>query len=102
MEPILNAAKAARLLDAGLAVAVDVREPDEYARGHLPGAVLLPLSRLEQQAARVLPQKQQHLLVYCHSGRRSAAACALLRQLGYARVQNLGGILQWPYELEDE
>lgn len=100
MEPNISAVQAIRLLDAGRATAVDVREEDEYALGHIPGAVLLPLGSVPQAAAQQLPEKDAHLLVYCRTGRRSAEACALLRQQGYRRVQDLGGILSWPYELE--
>ena len=53
----INAAEAVRLLDAGRAVAVDVREPDEYAVGHIPGAKLLPLGQVLSRAAEVLPDK---------------------------------------------
>lgn len=102
MQPIIDAVQAIRLLDAAQATAVDVREPDEYTLGHIPGAVLLPLGAVEQRAAERLPQKDAHLLVYCRTGRRSAEACELLRRQGYTRVQDLGGILRWPYELESE
>jgi len=96
----IDPAQAVRLLDAGAATAVDVREPDEYAAGHIPGAVLLPLGSVRAKAAALLPQKDAPLLVYCRTGRRSEAACAQLQQMGYTRVRNLGGVLTWPYELE--
>ena len=75
----IDSAQAIRLLDAGRALAVDVREPDEYAGGHIPVAPLL---------------------VYCRTGRRSEAAGLQLQAMGYTNVKNLGGILSWPYELE--
>ena len=53
----ITAADAIRLLDSGKAVAVDVREPDEYAVGHIPGAKLLPLGQVTDRAAEVLPDK---------------------------------------------
>ena len=53
----ITAADAIRLLDSGKAVAVDVREPDEYAVGHIPGAKLLPLGQVIDRAAEVLPDK---------------------------------------------
>lgn len=102
MQPTINPAQAIRLLDAGQAIAVDVREADEYALEHIPGAVHLPLGSVQQNAAAVLPDKNVHLLVYCRTGRRSAEACVLLRRQGYTRVQDLGGLLRWPYELESE
>lgn len=100
MENTMDPAQAIRLLDAGKAVAVDVREPDEYAAGHIPDAVLLPLDRIAAQAAQALPDQDSCLLVYCRTGRRSAEGCARLRAMGYRQVADLGGILGWPYELE--
>ena len=70
----IDAGTAIRLLDAGKAVAVDVREPDEYAVGHIPGAKLLPLGEVNSRAAEVLPEKEATWLVYCRTGRRSAEA----------------------------
>ena len=70
----ITAADAIRLLDTGKAVAVDVREPDEYAVGHIPGAKLLPLGQVIDRAAEVLPDKNALWLVYCRTGRRSADA----------------------------
>ncbi len=100
MTPMIDPAQAIRLLDAGTAQAVDVREPDEYAAGHIPGAILLPLGQIREDAAALLPDKTAQLLVYCRTGRRSAAACKQLSQLGYTALANLGGVLHWPYELE--
>ena len=80
----IDPAAAIRLLDAGKAVAVDVREPDEYAVGHIPGA------------------KHAPWLVYCRTGRRSADAVQKLASLGYENLYDLGGILSWPYEIEGD
>lgn len=68
----IEPAAAIRLLDAKKAQAVDVREPDEYAVGHIPGAKLLPLGEVMSRAAEVLPDKDAPWLVYCRTGRRSA------------------------------
>ena len=97
----IDAAQAIRLLDMAQAIAVDVREPDEYAAGHIPGAVPLPLDRIAAEAARRLPDKDARLLVYCRTGRRSEEGCAALQALGYRQVEDLGGLLSWPYELEE-
>ena len=83
----ITAADAIRLLDSGKAVAVDVREPDEYAVGHIPGAKLLPLGQVTDRAA---------------TGRRSADAVQKLEALGYTDLRDLGGILSWPYEIEGD
>ena len=91
----ITAADAIRLLDSGKAVAVDVREPDEYAVGHIPGAKLLPLGQVIDRAAEVLPDKNR-------TGRRSADAVQKLEALGYTDLRDLGGILSWPYEIEGD
>ena len=92
----INPADAIRLLDAHEAVAVDVREPDEYAVGHIPGAKLLPLGQVLTRAAEVLPDKNAVWLVYCRTGRRSADAVQKLESLGYTNLRDLGGILSRP------
>ena len=98
----IDPAAAIRLLDAGKAVAVDVREPDEYVVGHIPGAKLLPLGEVLSRAAEVLPDKRAPWLVYCRTGRRSADAVQKLASLGYENLYDLGGILSWPYEIEGD
>ena len=95
MSEKITAADAIRLLDAHEAAAVDVREPDEFAVGHIPGAKLLPLGQVLSRAAEVLPDKNAVWLVYCRTGRK-------LESLGYTRLYDLGGILSWPYEIEGD
>lgn len=96
----IDPAQAISLIDAGEATVVDVREPDEYEAGHIPGARLLPLGQVQEKAAAALPDKDAPILVYCRTGRRSEAAGLILLGKGYRNVKNLGGILSWPYELE--
>ena len=100
MSEKINAAAAIRLLDAGKACAVDVREPDEFAIGHIPGAKLLPLGEVVSRAGEVMPDKDAAWLIYCRTGRRSADAVQKLDSLGYTNLYDLGGILSWPYEIE--
>lgn len=78
-------------------VLLDVRTAEEYAQGHIEGAILLPDSDIEARAAQVLPDKDAAIYVYCRSGRRSAAAAAQLAGMGYANVYDFGGIIDWPY-----
>lgn len=93
-------AEVRRMLSARQATAVDVREAYEYAAGHIPNAVLLPLGSIESSAEAVLPSKQEAYIVYCRSGRRSALAVKKLGAMGYQKLYDLGGILDWPYETE--
>ena len=81
------------------AVLLDVREPDEYADGHVPGSVNLPLSALDT-AEITVPRRETPLFVYCLSGARSAQAITRLRQLGYTRAENIGGIRTYKGEKE--
>ena len=83
-------------------VILDVREEDEYAKGHIEGSVLLPYTEIENRAAEELPDKDQMILVYCRSGRRSAIAAGSLSAMGYTNVKDFGGIIDWPYEVVTE
>ena len=98
----IEPAAAIRLLDAKKAQAVDVREPDEFAVGHIPGAKLLPLGDVLTRAEEVMPDKNAQWLIYCRTGRRSADAVQKLESLGYTNLRDLGGILSWPYEIEGD
>lgn len=80
-------------------VIVDVREQAEYAEGHIPNALLLPLGTIEQDAEKALPDKKQLLLVHCRSGKRSKIAAQKLVTKGYSNVKDFGGLLDWPYEI---
>lgn len=86
-----------RMQEGGVTV-VDVRQPDEYAAGHIPGAILVVNEEIGDQAPENLPDKDAELLVYCRSGRRSKEAAQKLVDLGYTKVYEFGGILDWPYE----
>ena len=72
------------------AVLLDVRTPEEYRQGHVPGSVNLPLDRLTELAV----GKDKPLFVYCHSGARSSQACAWLSRNGWKAV-NIGGIMSY-------
>lgn len=81
-------------------VLLDVRTQEEYNEGHLKGAVLIPVDILEAEVGKKLPDKDAVIFVYCRSGHRSAVASGILVDLGYKNVYNLGGIRDWPYEIE--
>ncbi|MDD3242923.1 MAG: rhodanese-like domain-containing protein [Eubacteriales bacterium] len=78
---------------------VDVRTQEEYDQGYIPGAVLIPDSELIARAPEKLPDQTATIVVYCRSGRRSAAAAQALVEAGYTNVYDLGGIINWPYEI---
>jgi sulfur-carrier protein adenylyltransferase/sulfurtransferase len=84
------------LLDEGVAV-IDVRETDEFATGHLPGAKHVPRSYLETRIEGIVPDRSTHVILYCASGNRSAyAARTLTEDLGYRHVRSMtGGITLW-------
>ncbi len=81
-------------------IILDVREQDEFDAGHIPGAMLLPYTEIENKAEAILPDKDKQILVYCRSGRRSKIAAEALAKLGYTNVKEFGGIIDWPYEVE--
>jgi rhodanese-related sulfurtransferase len=81
-------------------VILDTRAQEEYDESHIPGAILIPHDEILQKAEAVLTDKDQLILVYCRSGRRSKLAAAELVKLGYTNIKEFGGIIDWPYEVE--
>ena len=80
-------------------IILDVRTEQEYASGHIPGAVNLPNETIASEAIQQLPDKKQLILVYCRSGNRSKQAAAKLVNLGYTNVVEFGGIQDWNGEI---
>lgn len=80
-------------------VLLDVRTPQEYREGHIPGSINVPLDALGQGGA-VPAGKDAPLFVYCHSGARSRQAVGLLARMGYASVKNIGGITAYTGKVE--
>ena len=81
-------------------IILDVREQDEYDEGHIPGATQISHEEIAEKAEDVLTDKDQMILVYCRSGRRSKIAAEALAELGYTNIKEFGGIIDWPYEVE--
>lgn len=81
-------------------IILDVRRPDEYAEGHIPGAINIPNEIIKDMQIPELPDKSQLILVYCRSGRRSKEAAGKLSKLGYTNIVEFGGILDWDGEIE--
>lgn len=76
---------------------LDVRQPEEYQAGHIPGAMLIPLGELEARQGEL--DRDRRIIAYCRSGHRSMAAAIALCGLGFEGLYHLdGGILDWPYE----
>ena len=75
---------------------VDVREPDEWEEGHVPGAIHITRGRLESSIEGLVPYKSRPLVVYCAVGSRSAFAAQVLGEMGYSNVVNMaGGFVDW-------
>lgn len=86
-------------LKAGLMspLLVDVREPHEYRKGHIPGAVNIPLESLEQKAMHM--DSDTEIILVCRNGNRSTTAYRRLKAMGFTRVRNLeGGMKRWPWD----
>lgn len=81
-------------------VILDTRTEEEYEQGHIPGAIVISHEEIKEKAESVLTDKEQLILVYCRSGRRSKLAAQDLVELGYTNVKEFGGIIDWPYETE--
>ena len=80
-------------------VLLDVRTPEEYRAGHVPGSRNVPLDQLSR-IGEAAPGKDAPLFVYCHSGARSRQAVGVLRRMGYENVRNIGGIANYRGEVE--
>lgn len=81
------------------AVLLDVRTPQEYQEGHIPGSINVPLQSLST-ADQIPAGKNAPLFVYCHSGARSSQAVRLLARMGYSSAKNIGGIAAYKGEVE--
>ena len=81
-------------------VILDVRRQDEYASGHIPGAICIPNETITTEMLPQLPDPEQVILVYCRSGNRSKQASGKLAEAGYKNVYEFGGIIDWTGETE--
>lgn len=79
-------------------VIVDVRREDEFEAGHIPGAICIPNESITDTMPEQLPDKNQVILIYCRSGRRSKEAAQKLFDMGYLKVYEFGGIIDWTGE----
>ena len=96
----ISGAEAKTLMDSESGyIIIDARTQEEYDQGHIPGAILIPEYEIADRAEKELPDKDQLILVYCRSGRRSKIAAEELVKLGYTNVKEFGGIIDWEYEI---
>lgn len=83
-------------------ILIDTRTPEEYAAGHLPGAILIPHDRILAEIGKAAPDHSAPIVLYCRSGRRAETARAALIADGYTAVENLGGIADAAEKLQLE
>ena len=81
------------------AVLLDVRTPEEYREGHIPGSKNVPLQSIDKVAG-MIDNKSTPIFVHCLSGARSRQAAAILKQMGYTNVKNIGGISAYAGKVE--
>ena len=97
----ITAEEAKRIMDTEEGyIILDVRTQEEYDQGHIPGAIVISHDEIVEKAEEVLTDKNQLILVYCRSGRRSKLAAEALVDLGYTNIKEFCGIIDWPYEVE--
>ena len=95
----ISGAEAKALMDSESGyIIIDARTQEEYDEGHIPGAIMIPEYEIADRAEKEIPDKDQLILVYCRSGRRSKIAAEELVKLGYTNVKEFGGIIDWEYE----
>jgi phage shock protein E len=95
----ISASKGKNLIDSDPTILlIDVRTEAEYLEIRIDGAILLPLADITLNAINVLPDKNATIILYCRSGNRSAQAALLLDGLGYTKIYDMGGIIDWPYD----
>lgn len=80
-------------------IIIDARTQEEFDEGHIENAILIPEYEISERAEKELPDKNQLILVYCRSGRRSKIAAQALVELGYTNIKEFGGIIDWKYEV---
>lgn len=91
----ITADEAKDLIDEGSPTIVDVRTAQEYANGHIPGAINIPVENIGSEKPAELTDADAQLIVYCRTGVRSKQASDRLVELGYQHVNDMGGIVDW-------
>jgi len=91
--------EAKKMMETQKVIVVDVRTLEEYNEGHIPNAISVPLETIENEAETKLKNKDDLILFYCRSGRRSREAALKLIEKGYTNVIDFGGIQDWNGEV---
>ena len=91
----ISGAEAKALVEKG-ALLIDVRTPEEFAGGHVDGAVNIPVGDLGERLGELKGKEDTDIVVYCRSGARSATAKSLLESKGFKKVHNMGPVTAWP------
>ena len=95
---VIKADEAKQMIDAGNVIIVDVRTEAEYDEKHIPDAINIPVESITTEKPILLPDLNKTLLVYCRTGVRAAAASKKLAAIGYTKIYDMGGIVDWPYD----
>ena len=96
----VDPAEVAALMASG-AIALDIRDPDEHANGHIPGSINLSRGKLEMNVEGLIPDLDATILCYCNANNRGALSAASLRDMGYANAKYVGGGLNAWKKLQD-
>lgn len=81
---------------------IDVRTPEEFNAGHIKNAILIPDYELDTKIASVVKDKSKKIITYCRSGMRSRTSARKLVEMGYENVNDMGGIMSWPFEIVED
>jgi rhodanese-related sulfurtransferase len=84
------------------AILIDVRTEEEFRLIRIPGSILIPDYEIRDKIIDIVPDKNTPVILYCRSGNRSAKAAKVLADMGYTKVFDLGGIIDWPYDTEGD
>lgn len=99
MHSVIGPVEAKKMMDSISDITIiDVRDEDELVEGYIEDSILIPLDIFRENIEHCVTQKDKTILVYCRSGRRSSLACKILDEMGYTRVYDFGGIINWPFE----
>ncbi len=95
----ITAEEAKKMMDESEVIVIDVRTPEEFKEGHVDKALNIPLDQIADEIDKVVPNKDDKVLLYCRSGNRSGQAAKILSDLAYTQIYDFGGINDWPFDV---